>query len=205
VQAGDRPGATVVSISQSSSLLPALFANIDEERPLSVLHIGPALPETLDFFSRYRCKLHFIDLFAELPRLQAGEDSEVCTRTILAELLPLPADTRIDLCLFWDLFNFLEGAVIGDLLAILRPHLHSTTCGHCFAVHNLKTPQNLQLYGIRETDGISVRKRPAPLPGYRPHNQGQLEKWLTGLRISRSVLLADSRLEILLQAANRQR
>jgi hypothetical protein len=190
---------------QSSSLLPALFADIDEEQPLSVLHIGPARPETLDFFSRYRCKLHFIDLFAELPRLQAGDDNDTCPREILAELLQLPANTRIDLCLFWDLFNYLEGAVISDLLTILQPHLHGASHGHCFAVHNLKTPQLAQIYGIRATDQVSVRRRAAPLPGYHPQTQGQLEKWLTGLRISRSVLLADSRLEILLQAANRQR
>jgi hypothetical protein len=194
-----------VSTSQFSSLLPALLANIDEEQPLSVLHIGPALPETLDFFSAYRCKLHFIDLFTELPRLQVGDESEVPPAALLAELLQLPAGTRIDLCLFWDLFNYLEGAVIRDLLTLLRPHLHSASHGHCFAVHNLKTPQLAQVYGIRDTDQISVRGRPAPLPGYHPHNQGLLEKWLTGLRISRSVLLADSRLEILLQGASPQR
>ncbi|MCB1846403.1 MAG: hypothetical protein KDI04_03200 [Halieaceae bacterium] len=194
-----------MSTSQSTSLLPALLANIDEEQPLSVLHIGPALPETLDFFSGYRCKLHFIDLFAELPGLQVGDDSEVPPAALLAELLQWPAGTRIDLCLFWDLFNYLEGAVIRDLLTLLRPHLHSTSHGHCFAVHNLKTPQHAQVYGIRDTDQISVRGRPAPLPGYHPHTQGQLEKWLTGLRVSRSVLLADSRLEILLQVASPQR
>lgn len=194
-----------MSTSQSTSLLPALLANIDEEQPLSVLHIGPALPETLDFFSGYRCKLHFIDLFAELPGLQVGDDSEVPPAALLAELLQWPAGTRIDLCLFWDLFNYLEGAVIQDLLTLLRPHLHSTSHGHCFAVHNLKTPQHAQVYGIRDTDQISVRGRPAPLPGYHPHTQGQLEKWLTGLRVSRSVLLADSRLEILLQVASPQR
>ena len=194
-----------MSTSQPSSLLPALFATIDEQEPLSVLHIGSALPETRDFFSRYRCKLHFIDLFAELPRLRAMEDAEASPRELLAELLQLPADARIDLCLFWDLFNFLEGPVIRDLLALLRPHLHDATSGHCFAVHNLKTPQQAQLYGICESGQISVRRRPAPLPGYHPHNQGQLEKWLTGLRISRSVLLADSRLEILLQATKPQR
>ncbi len=205
MQAGDKPGASVTRTSQPSSLLPALFANIDEEQPVSVLHIGTALPETLDFFSRYRCKLHFVDLFAELPHLRAGEDGEVGPRALLAQLLQLPADARIDLCLFWDLFNFLEGTVIQDLLAVLRPHLHSATGGHCFAVHNLKTPQHAQHYGIRATDQISVRRRSAPLPGYHPHTQGQLEKWLTGLHISRSVLLPDSRLEILLQAANRQR
>lgn len=194
-----------MSTSQPSSLLPSLFADVDEDQPLAVLNIGPALPETIEFFSRYRCKLHFIDLFSELPRLQAGDDSEIDPRTNLAKLLRLPADIRIDLCLFWDLFNFLEGAVIRDLLAILRPHLHSATRAHCFAVHNLKAPQQAQLYGIRETDQISVRRRPTSLPGYSPHNQGQLEKWLDGLRISRSVLLGDSRLEILLHASVRQR
>ena len=59
---------------QTSKLLPLLFAGIKEDEPLTVLHIGPALPDTVDFFCDYRCKLHFVDLFDDLP-LAETEDS----------------------------------------------------------------------------------------------------------------------------------
>jgi hypothetical protein len=169
-----------------------------------VLHIGGALPETVDFFSRYRCKLHFIDLFGDLPELQPGDDAGASLPQRLSGLLHIPEGTRFDLCLFWDLFNFLGRDAIAGLLDILRPHLHRDSLGHCLAVHSLKAPQSGKVYGIKELDQVSLRPRPAPLPGYNPYNQGQLEKLLDCFRITRSVLLAESRLELLL-AANLRR
>lgn len=186
--------------SQPSSLLPALFAQFEEEQPLCVLHIGAALPETVNFFSSYRCKLHFFDLFSDLAQLQGEQDPLVSRRQQLTELLPVPAGARFDLCLFWDLFNFMDADLIADLLSVLRPHLHPGTLAHGFAVHNLKTPQSRQIYGLRALDQVSLRERSADLPGYCPHNQGQLEKLLDCFHFSRSVLLPGSRLEMLLSA-----
>jgi hypothetical protein len=118
----------------------------------------------------------------------------------LSELLHIPAGTRFDLCLFWDLFNFLGRDTLAALLATLRPHLHHDSLGHGFAVHNLKTPQSGKVYGIKELDQISLRPREMPLPGYSPYNQGQLEKVLDCFKVTRSVLLPESRLELLLAA-----
>ena len=42
--------------------------------------------------------------------------------------------------------------------------------------------------------------RPALLPGYSPRNQGQLERLLDCFAVTRSVLLPESRLELLLRA-----
>ena len=186
--------------SQPSALLPTLFEQIDEGRRLTVLHIGPALADTVTFFSGYRCKLHFIDLFGDLPGLAPAEDATPSLAQRFLELMQIPTGTRFDLCLFWDLFNFLERDAIAALAHTLAPHLKETTLGHGFAVHSLKTPQSGKLYGIKELDQISTRPRPAPLPGYSPCNQGQLERALDCFSITRSVLLPESRLELLLRA-----
>lgn len=188
---------------QPSSLLPSLFAQIDEERRLNVLHVGPALPETVEFFSRYRCKLYFVDLFSELSHLQTDAEAPLTLEQQFRALLQLDSGATLDLCLFWDLFNFMDRAATQAFLVAIRPHLHSGTLAHGFAVHNLKTPQSGQLYGIREPDQVSLRARSADLPGYCPHNQGQLEQLLDCFRFRRSVLLPGSRLEMLLQASIR--
>ena len=52
--------------TQPSRLLPKLFERVDPSRPLTVLILGPALPETVSFFSQFRCKLHVVDLAREL-------------------------------------------------------------------------------------------------------------------------------------------
>ena len=185
--------------TQQSRLLPALFDHIDEDQRLTVFHAGPALPETVDFFSRYRCRLHFVDVFSELP-IVAGEEPESSLAQQFADLLQIPPDTRFDICLFWDLFNFLGDDAMTAFLNELRPYLRSGCLAHAFSVHNLKTAQSNQFYGIREMDTLRLRNRPAALPGYAPHNQGQLKMLLNGFTFERSLLLPDSRLELLLRA-----
>jgi hypothetical protein len=185
--------------TQTSKLLPSLFEHFEEQQAVTVFHVGPALPDTVDFFANYRCKLHFIDLFSELP-IVAAEDSGPTLGQQFEELLQFPPHTRFDICLFWDLFNFLGNAAIGAFLAVLRPHLKPDTMAHAFSVHNLKTPQGGHLYGISQQDTLSCRNRRIALPGYAPHSQMELKELLTCFRLERSVLLPDSRLELLLQA-----
>jgi hypothetical protein len=188
--------------TQPSKLLPLLFEHIDEDERLTVFHAGNALPETVDFFSNYRCKLHFIDLFSELPFV-ANEDTSMTPQQQFGEILQLPAGTQFDVCLFWDLFNFLDSAAITAFLQHLRPFLHSGSLAHGFSVHNLKTPQSGLLYGIKDAGTLQLRHRTAALPGYAPHGQNRLKELLKGFRFERSVLLPDSRLELLLAASDR--
>jgi hypothetical protein len=186
-------------VTQQSKLLPSLFEHIDDDQRLTVFHAGPALPETVDFFSRYRCKPHFVDLFAELP-IVANEEENPSLGQQFGDLLQLPPETRFDICLFWDLFNYLGGDAISAFLMELRPYLRSGCLAHGFSVHNLKTAQSNQFYGIREIDTLRLRNRQTALPGYAPHHQGQLKTLLSGFIFERSVLLPDSRLELLLRA-----
>lgn len=186
-----------VAGSQVSQLLAGLFEQFEPEQAISVLHVGPALPETVAFFSRYRCKLQFLDLFGELPLAPGEEDGDDERR--LAALAQFPAGTRFDLCLFWDLFNYLPPRCVTTLASCLEPHLQPRALGHGFGVHNVRSPQQARVYGIREVDQLTVRPRPAPLPGYRPHPQSRLQELLGGFEFLRTVLLADSRLELLLR------
>ncbi len=103
-------------------------------------------------------------------------------------------------CLFWDLFNFFDSEAIAEFLLVLQPHLHAGSVAHGFAVHNLKSPQGGQLYGIKELDAFNVRSRKTTLPGYSPHPQSKLKTMLKCFNFDRSVLLPDGRLELLLSA-----
>ena len=185
--------------TQASKLLPALFEQFDKEQPVTVFHVGPALPDTVDFFSNFRCKLHFIDIFSELP-IVADEDTTPSLQQQFQNLLQFPPDTLFDICLFWDLFNFLNGEAILALLAVLRPHLKESSLAHAFSVYNTKVQQVNHLYSISQLDVLTFRDRRAELPGYAPHSQRRLKELLHCFTLERSVLLPDSRLELLLQA-----
>ena len=187
---------------QPSKLLTGLFEHVDPERRLVVLDVGPASQESLDFFSGYCCRLHYIDLFGSLP-LSRGEDDPPLDRQIAAAM-PLPPDTRIDICLFWDLFNYLDGAAVAAFMDCLEPYLHAHTRGHAFAVHNLRAPRLNNRYAIVDREHIAVRERTTPLPGYAPHPQNELKSMLRCFEFQRSVLLTDSRLELLLSMRGTQ-
>ncbi len=188
-----------MSEKQPSKLLPFLFENVEEDQRLVVLNIGSALPETVTFFSRYRCRLHFADLFAELP-IDPDDDPDTPLAEQFVRMLAIPDGTRFDICLFWDLFNFLDAGAIQALMTALAPHIHPGTRAHGFALHNVRTPQSKQLFAISGEEELAVRARPAALPGYAPHPQNRLKELLDRFNIVRSVLLADSRLEMAMSA-----
>ena len=186
-----------MTATQSSQLLASLFTQFESDERLTVLHIGSALPETVEFFSRYRSKLFFVDIFSELP-IQWQEERDLSLVQQFTEILGLPDGTQVDICLFWDVFNYLDSDSVAAFLSVLRPHLHSKTLAHGFGVYNLKNQQSGQYYGIESADAIRVRTRAAMLPGYAPHPQSKLKNLLDCFNFDRSVLLSDSRLEILL-------
>jgi hypothetical protein len=185
--------------TQTSKLLPSLFEQFDEGQQVTVFHVGAALPETVDFFCGFRCKLHFIDIFSELP-IVTDEDTTPDLQHQFQNLLQFPPDTLFDICLFWDLFNFLNTEAIIALLNVLYPHLKESSLAHAFSVHNTKNKKVNQLYGIRQLDTLTVKDRRAELPGYAPHSQRRLKELLHCFTLERSVLLPDSRLELLLQS-----
>ena len=183
---------------QTSKLLPALFESVGENQRVSVLHIGPALSETINFFSGFRCKLQFVDLFSELPFI-ANEQEDIDLQ--IHRLLGLPTDTRFDVCLFWDFFNFLNAETIEAFQTVLKPHLKDTTRAHAFSMHNPRTdPYKSHLYSIQDLHSLTLRERSPKPPGYAPHSQRRLKEMLTCFSFERSVLLSDKRLELLLQA-----
>lgn len=199
-RAGVRPARpSTMTATQPSRLLSALFDHVDDEWPLTVLNVGPALPETLEFFSAYRCKLHFADLFPELP-LRADEERGIGLDHLLEDALDLPGGALFDMVFFWDVLNFMSRPAITALMGRLRPHLHPESRAHCFAVHNSKTPPAQTYHGIVDTGHLSVRQRAQVPPDYQPHPQGELVSALGFFSVDRSVLMPDRRLELLLQA-----
>jgi hypothetical protein len=111
------PVAPSTARTQQSLLFPSLIKQIDPDRRLSVLEIGPALPETIEFFSQFKCRLHFAAMYTD-PVLQAqsGDYTEAELADQMTRSFGFSKDTRFDLCLFWDFLNYLD-----DSALILQP------------------------------------------------------------------------------------
>lgn len=196
------PAVSTVARNQQSLLFPTLLKRIEVDRRLSVLEIGPALPETIEFFSQYKCRLHFAGMYSD-PILQMQSDD--CTEADLTEhlksSLDFPKSTRFDLCLFWDFLNYLDDTALRALNTVLAPHLHKTTRAHAFTVRTLETSFANQYYGIEQAHMFRIRPRNGRQAATFPHTQAILVNLLSTFDIDQGMLLPDGRLEVVMSAA----
>ncbi len=200
-QPGPAPGPGTLP-RQQSLLFPAIFEKLPKDGHFTVLDIGPATPETLRFFSPWRCRLHFAAMFSEpLVRQGIGDmDHDQAVRAF-TEALAINDGTRFDLCMFWDFPNYLDDKALKAFAAALRPYLHERTVGHGFAVRASGTRLSNRWYGIDQPHLFTVRPARDPQPQMHPHAQAILINLLTCFGIDRGMLLPDGRLEVAMRAS----
>jgi hypothetical protein len=194
------PAMGPVKSRQLSKLFPELFKTVDPGRRLTVLEIGPAVSETVEFFSQYTCRLHFVDLFHEpFVREQQASLSEKELRHAFEEQFRFPAGTQIDICLFWDFLCYLDDAALRAFNSALRPWLHEGTRAHGFGVHHLAIRVDNLQYGVLNQETLSIRNRQAAQLHHHPHSQVEMHEMLSCLVFERGLLLPEGKLEMLLQ------
>lgn len=191
---------------QSSMLMAGLFEGLDETRRLTVLDLGAASPESLEFFSDYKCRLYFADLYAEpLPRNEEGDLDELALSGHFHSLLALPDDARIDVCLFWDYLNYLPEPAVRALMLALSPYLLPTTRAHGFGVRSSSTKLESLRYGICTLKELCIRTRSTVGSPSYAHTQAALKRLLDGMDVSKVLLMPDGRLEMLFHALDASR
>jgi len=195
--AGSRaPGAQF----QSSRLLPSLFGGLNPRR-LRVFDAGPANPESIRFLGQVPSRIHVLDLYSErLVREQQSGLSEQEMKLEFQEILGFKVGTLIDVCLFWDVLNYLSRPALRAFSAALKPYVHPGTRAHGFSVLNIETPLRNQQYGILDESSISVRPGRREQLDYYPHSHEELNQCLYCFQVGRGWLLPDGRPEILLNA-----
>lgn len=189
------------SATQPSKLLPLLFEKLPEDRPIVVFDVGCGDGDTVAFFSAYRCRLYFADMFGEAVVQEPQQDAtDVELIAQFRRSLGLPEHVRFDVCLFWDFFNYVDGPALSAFVEALRPHLHEGTRSHGFGMLNARSALNNNHYGVRRHDLLSYRRRTEEqLPVY-PHSQRELNQSLGPFNVLTSRLMVDGRLEFILGA-----
>ena len=190
------------SRNQQTLLFPSLIKRIDPDRRLSVLEIGPGLPETIEYFSQFKCRLHFAAMYTDpVLQMQTGEYTENELAEHLTQSFGFPKGTRFDLCLFWDFLNYLDDKALRAFNTAISPYLHKTTRAHAFTVRTLDTSFSNQQYGIEQAHMFSIRPRKGTQARTFPHTQAILVNLLASFDIDQGMLLPDGRLEVLMSAA----
>jgi hypothetical protein len=209
------PATPAVALEERQTLLlPLLFESVDDEDRITVLDAGSGVAETLTFFSRYRCRLHFAALFdapalhaESLPALGPEDDPQDYFDEVFAGLLNYPEGTRFDLLLLWDFLNFLPVPALRAFGQALRPFLHRGTRAHGFGAFKANAPGTSRdapeialRYGVLDQDRLVVRPRTdGVLTGY-PHSRTVLADALGCFEVVRGTLLREGGMELLLRA-----
>jgi len=127
---GDKPASSHSRgpVKQPSKLFPSLVRSLDAKEHLTILEVGSALPETVDFFSRFKCRIHFVDLFSEpvVRELQQVTNPQELQQRF-KEMLKFPDGTRLDICLLWDFLCYLDDPALRAFNNALRPYMYHET------------------------------------------------------------------------------
>lgn len=196
------PVESPVKPSQQTLLFPTLVKKINPDRRFSVLEIGPALPETIEFFSQFKCRLNFAAMYTDpILQMQLGDHTEAELAAHIRQSFGFPKGTCFDLCLFWDFLNYLDDKALRAFNTAIRPFLQKSTRAHAFTVRTLNTSFPNQQYGIAQAHMFKIRPRTGKQLRTTPHTQAILVNLLSSFDIDQGMLLPDGRLEVLMTAS----
>lgn len=189
--------------TQQTLLFPALVRKLDTSKRLSILEIGSALPETIAFFSQFKCRMQFASMYTDrLLEMQKGYFTEIELAHYISRSFNFPNNTSFDVCLFWDFLSFLDDKALRAFNTALSPYIHRKTRAHAFAVRTLSTSFPHQRYGIEASHLFSIRPPISDAKATYPHTQATLVNLLSSFDVDQGMLLPDGRLEVLLTASD---
>lgn len=182
-----------------SNLAAAAFDSLQADRRLVVLDVGMAMAATVDFFSQFKCKLLFVDLYSEDFVAEISEDiSHQELVSLFRQALNIPDNCMIDICLFWDFFNYLDGTLLKAFIEALQPYLSEDSCGYGLGVLNARRQLPSFQYGLKTLDTLSQYQCTEEQKSVYPHSQRDLNNLLGYFDIDKSRLMPDGRVEYLL-------
>jgi hypothetical protein len=162
-----------------------------------------AMAATVDFFSQFKSKLLFVDLYSEAFVAEINE--EVSHQQLVAQFrqaLAIDDNCIIDICLFWDFFNYLDGTLIKAFIEALQPYVHEHTRGFGLGALNSRCQLPNSSYGLMTDDKLTQCPRSDDQRPVYPHSQRDLNSYLDYFEINKSRLMSDGRVEYLITRCN---
>ncbi len=185
-----------------SQLLASLIEQVEQSSPVLILDAGFGVSDTLTFFNEFRCQLFFSAFYELLPLsddMAADADEEEVWFKFFQQKMNYPVGTRFDLCLFWDLFSYLNDAALRAFNRALAPYIDQRTAGHGFAMLNTAPHMPAREYGVLNRNQLTIRPLNAPRSAPFPRSRSKVGEQLTGFIVGRSVLHQGGLMELTLK------
>lgn len=181
-----------------SLALAALFDAI-RGRKVTVLDLGSTVGSNVEYLSQFGCKLFIEDLYAALSsRSTLGDGDDLAGPQFFADFLSLPEDTRFDVILAWDLFNYLHRKELAAFAEQLRRYTNSGALLFSLVSYHKQIPAQPYRFKIKDEQTLVYDRRTGadrPSPRITP---AEVTNLLKGFRVDRSFLLKHGIQEYLL-------
>ena len=177
-----------------SLALAALCEEI-RRRKLTVLDLGSAVGTNVEFLSQFGCKLFIEDLYAALS---TRTDGDLAGPGFFAELLSVPEDTRFDVILAWDLFDYLQRKELAVFAEYLRRYTNKGALIFALISYHKTIPAQPYRFRIKDEQHLIYERRTGaerPSPRLAP---AEVTNLLKEFRVDRSFLLKHGIQEYLL-------
>jgi hypothetical protein len=186
-----------------TNLAAATFDSLQTDKRLVVLDMGMAMAATVDYFSQFKSKLIFVDLYSEAFVAEISE--EVSHQHLVDQFrqaLAIDDNCIIDICLFWDFFNYLDGTLIKAFIEALQPYLADHSRGFGLGALNSRCQLPNSCYGLMSENTLTQCPRSDEQRPVYPHSQRDLNTFLDYFEINKSRLMSDGRVEYLITRCN---
>ncbi len=177
-----------------SLALAALCEEI-RRRKLTVLDLGSAVGTNVEFLSQFGCKLFIEDLYAALSTRM---DGDLASPGFFADFLSVPEDTRFDVVLAWDLFDYLQRKELATFAERLRHYTNPGALIFALISYHKTIPAQPYRFRIKDDQHLIYERRTGaerPSPRLAP---AEVTNLLKEFRVDRSFLLKHGIQEYLL-------
>jgi hypothetical protein len=190
---------TVVEPDVHRSLALAALLEEIRGRKVTVLDLGSAVGSNVEYLSQFGCKLYIEDLYAALStRVPLGEEDDLAGPDFFSEFLAVPEDTRFDVVLAWDRFNYLHRKELARFAEQLRRHTLPGALIFALVSYHKQIPAQPYRFKIQDEKHLVYDRRTAserPSPRFAP---AEVTGLLKSFRVDRSFLLQHGIQEYLL-------
>jgi hypothetical protein len=176
------------------------FAALCEElrrRKMQVLDLGSAVGSNVEFLAQFGCKLFIEDLYTALSTRGPGE-GDLAGPGFFAEFLSIPPETRFDVILAWDLFDYLQRKELAAFSEQLRSFTNRGALIFSLISYHKTIPAQPYRFRIQDEQHLIYERRTTaerPSPRLAP---AEVTNLLKGFRVDRSFLLKHGISEYLL-------
>jgi hypothetical protein len=210
VAAGPHREPELQETTRLSNGLKEFLWNLDGLGRGTLLDLGPAWQTTLNFFIERGFRVTSDDILRSWSEFQLQEKArtkedltaenyaertpEVLAKKFLAENLEY-APASFDALLLWDTLDYLEPALVKQLVAHLTEMLRPG--GVVLAIFHSKKPEGFQRYRVMDTHTLQVLGTKPILPAQKPYQNREIQDLFGRFRTMKSFVGRDQLRETL--------